>query len=514
MQDGVAGQQAKTDTGWAGPEADAAALLAVFQALRDDVGQAADATMVGWSPKLHRAEFGGSARNMAEWLALRQMDLTPLQRPLSALGLSSLGRLEGHVGASLAAVTASLARIAGHAGKDFPDPVQFSAAAAVLPRRRDDLFGPQEADDPRTRIMVTLPTEAGTDGGTLIAALIAAGTDCFRVNCAHDGPEVWGGMVDHIRAVEAATGRRFPISMDLGGPKFRVAEVMAGKAAGGEKRVFGPGDRFALLRDKDHASKAMFAAVLSHEALVDSLQPGSEVSIDDGKIWAKVVEVDPNGAILEVVRAPAKGGKIKVEKGVNLPGADLRVAALTPDDLAALDFVVGRADIVSFSFVQTVADVQALLAEMRRRASPGAALPAVVLKIETPLALRNLPDLIVEAGGSVPVGVMIARGDLAVEIGFDRLSEIQEQILWLCEAAQVPVIWATQVLEGMVRDGQASRAEVTDAAMSQRAECVMLNKGPHVTGAVQFLRGILSRMDRHQAKKSPRLAPLKSWTRG
>ena len=109
---------------------------------------------------------------------------------------------------------------------------------------------------------------------------------------------------------------------------------------------------------------------------------------------------------------------------------------------------------------------------------------------------------------------MIARGDLAVEIGFDRLSEIQEEILWLCEAAQVPVIWATQVLGGMVRDGQASRAEVTDAAMSQRAECVMLNKGPHVADAVRFLRGILSRMDRHQAKKSPRLAPRKSWTRG
>ena len=258
----------------------------------------------------------------------------------------------------------------------------------------------------------------------------------------------------------------------------------------------------------------MFAAELSHKALVDSLQPGSEVSIDDGKIWAKVVEVDPHGATLEVVRAPAKGGKIKAEKGVNLPCADSRVAALTPEGPAALDFVVGHADIVSFSFVQTVADVQALLAEMRRRASPGAALPAVVLKIETPLALRNLPDLIVETGGSVPVGVMIARGDLAVEIGFDRLSEIQEEILWLCEAAQVPVICATQVRRGMVRDGQVSRAEVTDAAMGQRAERVMLNKGPHVTDAVRFLRGILSQMDRHQAKKSPRLAPLKSWTRG
>ena len=138
-------------------------------------------------------------------------------------------------------------------------------------------------------------------------------------------------------------------------------------------------------------------------------------------------------------------------------------------------------------------------------------LPAVLLKIETPLGLHNLPDLIVAAGGVLPVGVMIARGDLAVEIGFDRLSEIQEEMLWLCEAAQVPVVWATQVLEGMAKDGQASRAEVTDAAMSQRAECVMLNKGPHILPTVTFLRDILRRMDRHHTKKADRLGPLHLW---
>jgi pyruvate kinase len=257
----------------------------------------------------------------------------------------------------------------------------------------------------------------------------------------------------------------------------------------------------------------MFCATLSHDALLEALAEGSVVSIDDGKLWARVVKRKADHAVLEVTQAPAKGGRIKVEKGVNLPGSDLRVDALTPDDLAALDFVVGHADIVSYSFVQTVGDVRALIAAMQARVAPGVALPAMVLKIETPLGLRNLPELIVEAGGSLPVGVMIARGDLAVEIGFDRLSEIQEEILWLCEAAQVPVIWATQVLEGMVREGQASRAEVTDAAMSQRAECVMLNKGPYLVEAVVFLRDILSRMDRHMVKKSPRLGPLKVWTR-
>jgi pyruvate kinase len=134
-----------------------------------------------------------------------------------------------------------------------------------------------------------------------------------------------------------------------------------------------------------------------------------------------------------------------------------------------------------------------------------------MLKIETPLAVRNLPRLIVQAGGLQPVAVMIARGDLAVEIGLERLSEMQEQILWLCEAAHVPVVWATQVLDSLVKEGSASRAEMTDAAMGQRAECVMLNKGPHLAEAVAFLDGVLHRMDRHQHKKSARLGALKSW---
>ena len=134
-----------------------------------------------------------------------------------------------------------------------------------------------------------------------------------------------------------------------------------------------------------------------------------------------------------------------------------------------------------------------------------------MLKVETPMAVRNLPRLLVQAGALMPVAVMIARGDLAVEIGFERLSEIQEEILWLCEAAHVPVVWATQVLETLVKEGAATRAETTDAAMSQRAECVMLNKGPHLAEAVGFLDGVLRRMDRHQVKKSSRLAALGSW---
>ena len=110
------------------------------------------------------------------------------------------------------------------------------------------------------------------------------------------------------------------------------------------------------------------------------------------------------------------------------------------------------------------------------------------------------------------VGVMIARGDLAVEAGYERLAEVQEEILWLCEAAHLPVIWATEVLDQLARTGQPSRAEVTDAAMAQRAECVMLNKGPHIDAAIVVLDDILRRMSGHQRKKTPFLRPLRSWT--
>ncbi len=131
-----------------------------------------------------------------------------------------------------------------------------------------------------------------------------------------------------------------------------------------------------------------------------------------------------------------------------------------------------------------------------------------MLKIETRTAFEHLPVILLQAMRSGNVGVMIARGDLAVECGWERLAEVQEEILWVCEAAHVPVIWATQVLENLAKTGAPSRAEITDAAMGERAECVMLNKGPHLVHAVQVLDDILCRMEAHQSKKSARLRRL------
>ncbi len=161
--------------------------------------------------------------------------------------------------------------------------------------------------------------------------------------------------------------------------------------------------------------------------------------------------------------------------------------------------------------LKEAADIDLLHQELWKRQGEQARPLALIAKIETQRAVRNLPEIIVHAAGKQPLGVMIARGDLAVEIGYERLAEMQEELLWICEAAHVPVIWATHVLETFVRKGTPSRAEMTDAAMAERAECVMLNKGPYVAEAVTILDHVLTRMQNHQVKKTPQLRALHMW---
>lgn len=134
--------------------------------------------------------------------------------------------------------------------------------------------------------------------------------------------------------------------------------------------------------------------------------------------------------------------------------------------------------------------------------------PHIILKIETPQAVNNFLSLLIQGMQNEVFGVMIARRDLAVEIGFERMSEIQEEILWFCEAAHVPVIWATQVLETLNKSGIATRAEVTDASYAAMAECVMINKGDYVIDVIKTLRDILQRSGTHHAKKRYIFRPM------
>jgi len=257
----------------------------------------------------------------------------------------------------------------------------------------------------------------------------------------------------------------------------------------------------------ESAGRARIGCTLA--AAVELLQVGHRVIFDDGKITGVVEATRPGEADVRITIAAPSGSKLRSEKGVNVPDSDLRVAGFTPEDERVLAFAAQHADIVALSFAQDPADVALL---QRRVAELGRPDLGIVLKVETVRGFAELPDMLLTAMASERIGVMVARGDLAVECGYERLAEVQEEMLWLCEAAHVPVIWATQVLDQQARTGRPSRAEISDAALAGRAECVMLNKGPYIRDAVRTLDDILHRMGSHQRKKATLLRQLHTWS--
>ncbi len=561
-----------------------------------------------------------SAANLVHYLELRHHDVRDLQARLAAAGLSSLGRSEAHVLATIEEVLSVLSRLNGHEPPPRAAGVALSEGHEFLTVNAKALLG-TSAGTRGTRIMVTLPTQAADDPD-LVSHMTDCGMDIARVNCAHDGPELWQRMSDHVRSTRRANGHRPRIAMDLAGPKLRTGQLLPGPrvvrisprrdhlgvvsspalvwlttasehaavpprvtvvpvddAEWLERRQ--PGDRLQLIDSRNalrhwvvveaSAKGCMVAATQTayvssglevigtsgvdedsvaigelpeveqvhrinagdHVTLTrtlepvapthggsehrigctlpevfDQAKPGERVWFDDGKIGGVIVRVTSDEIDLRVTDVRPGGVNLKAAKGINFPDTDLRLDALTSKDLGDLDFIVRHADMVNLSFVRHPSDVRQLQSELERRSAADVGL---VLKIENVAAFERLPELLLSAMRSRRVGVMIARGDLAVEVGFERLAEVQEEILWACEAAHVPVIWATQVLDTLARTGQPSRAEITDAAMSDRAECVMLNKGPHITDAIHTLDSILTRMQHHQHKKRSLLRRLQAW---
>jgi len=232
---------------------------------------------------------------------------------------------------------------------------------------------------------------------------------------------------------------------------------------------------------------------------------GEPVFFDDGRIGGIIEKRSADQLQVRITHTRKPVERLEGNRGVNLPDTRLRLAALSIKDLQDLEFAARHADMVGLSFTNCPDDVNALYQHLHKL---GREDMGVILKIETKRGFANLPAILLEALKFPRCGVMIARGDLAVECGFERLSEVQEEILWVCEAAHVPVVWATQVLEGLTKRGHASRAEITDAAMAQEAEVVMLNKGDHVIAAVEMLDGILKRMQGHHRKKRSMLRKL------
>lgn len=483
------------------------ALRQELLALRSAVVERAAERLARWQPWLSCPEAQASAENLAHYLSLRSFELRRLQRALSYYGLSSLGRSESRVLANLDAI---LATVTAMLGETYPRPAPevFFAGEAQLARRQQRLFGAGDGHR-RGRIMVTLPTEAAADAG-FVRELLARGMDAARINCAHDSPEQWQAMIANLRRASGELGRACPVLMDLTGPKVRIIRLL--NEHGPKSRRLKVGDRFWLLPpDALPPDDGSLGVVLNIGAVIAQVEVGQAVWFDDGKLGARVIAATPAALALEVSHAKASGKRLKRDKGVNFPDSALRLDPLTDKDLSDLPFILQHADLLGYSFVQRPEDLDALEAAIAACSGPARPL---VLKVETRLAVANLPELIVRALGRWELAVMLARGDLAVELGYARLAEMQEELLWLCEAAQVPVIWATQVFEALAKTGLPSRAELTDVAMAERAECVMLNKGPHIVQAVAALADVLSRLQEHQQKKRPTLRALRSWQQG
>ena len=244
----------------------------------------------------------------------------------------------------------------------------------------------------------------------------------------------------------------------------------------------------------------------TNPAVIDQIAKGEPVKFDDGKFEGRITGVNESGAEIQITTVVGNGARLKAEKGINFPNSKLTVRGLTDKDKEDLKFVVEHADVVNMSFVNSVYDVQDLLTEIKKLGKLDKI--GVILKIETLRGFRNLTDILLAGMQTYPIGVMIARGDLALEVGWDRIAVIQREIMKLCHAAHVPDIWATQVFETLAKTGVPSRSEMTDLWVAQRSECVMLNKGPYIIEAIHLMNDILSKMLPWHDKDSAMLPAL------
>jgi pyruvate kinase len=304
----------------------------------------------------------------------------------------------------------------------------------------------------RIKILATLGP-ASSDSA-MIRRLFEAGADVFRINMSHTSHDKMRELVTTIRNVESSYGRPIGILVDLQGPKLRL-----GSFTGGSVQL-NNGASFVLDSDKDPGDATRVQ--LPHPEILAALKPGHALLLDDGKVRLIAEETSPERAVTRVVI----GGKMSDRKGVSLPDTDLPVSAMTPKDRADLEAaLVTGIDWVALSFVQRAEDVNEAKKLIRGRA-------AVMAKIEKPQAIDRLPEII-----DASDALMVARGDLGVELPLERVPSLQKQMTRLARRAGKPVVVATQMLESMIQSPVPTRAEVSDVATAvyEGADAIMLS---------------------------------------
>jgi pyruvate kinase len=459
-------------------------------------------------------ENRSSAKNLLRYLILRSKDLRAYHGSLSDLGISSLRSAEGYVFSNLYSVVRNL-NLIENTLFDLETNVEiigYTKSQNLLQSHAKNLFL-KENSEHHTDIMVTLPGDAA-ENLNLIKKMAQKGMQIARINLSHDNLSTWQKMIENIKEVESLLGQKIKIYMDLSGPKIRTSTISLRNKKGklkdsikvkvGEKILLSKPLKKSIenegLRIKKSKEKIIEVRLTE---VIDDAKIGDIVLFDDGMVRSIVVDKFDNQLKLKITQCYKH--KIGSHKGINLPYTKLNLPALTKKDMKDLAFVCEHADIIGYSFVRTAKDVDILFKELDKHHASSL---GVVFKIENEEAFENLPEILLKGMERQKIGVMIARGDLAVEIGFERISEVQNEILWICEAAHVPVIWATQVLESLAKTGIPTRAEISDAAVSAQAECVMLNKGEHILNAILVLKNILTRMEGHIIKKKNELRPL------
>ena len=439
-----------------------------------------------------------AAKNLLHYLTLRNEDIRELQDKLHVAGLSSLASSESHIHNQLQSILQWLGK---EYDKEELESCDYSFSRKEINNKSKLLFG-EKKDAVIPYIMVTFDSSFAENYG-VIKTLLQNGMNVARINCAHDDEATWSRMVHLLKRACQRTGLSCKIYMDLAGPKIRTRLLKGGNKK--DRLKVKEGELVWLAENADGFSDGDLVISPNEPGIIANLQKNDRVYIDDGIIKGVIEKKKKGKAAMRLLRISSKKEQIKEDKGINFPDTDFSIPSLTEFDKQCLPFMVEYADIVGYSFVRYPGDLVNLQHQMKMHSSKT---PLIILKIETPEAVKNLPDLLLQGMHQQVFGVMIARGDLAVEMGFEKMGELQEEIMWVCEAAHAPVVWATQVLESLNKSGIATRSEITDASHAAMAECVMINKGDHTIEVIETLQDILQRTGRHHIKKRFSFRPL------